>query len=98
MNQSIKLANDVDFVHTGPDTIAGRYMRMFWHPVYRGQDLPAGHAVPIHIMSEDFTLYRGESGTPHVVAPRCAHRGTKLSVGWIEDDCIRCYYHGWKYG
>jgi hypothetical protein len=24
-----------DFVHTGPGTTAGRYMRLFWQPVYR---------------------------------------------------------------
>jgi 5,5'-dehydrodivanillate O-demethylase len=32
-----------------------------------------------------------------VVAQRCAHRGTQLSVGFIEDGCIRCLYHGWKF-
>src|SRR5207245_2509728 len=42
--------------------------------------------------------YRGESGTPHVVDFRCAHRRTQLSVGWVEDDSIRCRYHGWRYG
>ncbi|MBM2812956.1 MAG: Rieske (2Fe-2S) domain protein, partial [Chloroflexi bacterium] len=56
----------VDFVHTGPDTVAGRYLRMFWHPVSRSQDLPAGKALPIHILNERFTLFRGESGTPHL--------------------------------
>jgi DNA-binding Xre family transcriptional regulator len=30
---------DYDFVHTGPQTLAGRYMRMFWQPVYRSDDL-----------------------------------------------------------
>jgi 5,5'-dehydrodivanillate O-demethylase len=20
-----------------------------------------------------------------------------MSAGWVEDDCIRCFYHGWKY-
>jgi 5,5'-dehydrodivanillate O-demethylase oxygenase subunit len=48
-------------------------------------------------LGENFTLYRGENGTPHVVGDRCAHRGTQLSVGWIEEDSIRCFYHGWKY-
>jgi 5,5'-dehydrodivanillate O-demethylase len=33
----------------------------------------------------------------HLVDFRCAHRGTQLSVGWVEQDCIRCFYHGWKY-
>ncbi|HZU05086.1 MAG TPA: Rieske 2Fe-2S domain-containing protein, partial [Chloroflexota bacterium] len=90
-------AKYTDFAHTGPGTLAGRYLRLFWHPIYRAEDLPPGRAVPIRIMSEDFTLYRGESGAPHVLAFRCAHRGTQLSTGWVEGDCIRCLYHGWKY-
>jgi 5,5'-dehydrodivanillate O-demethylase len=86
-----------DFAHTGPGTLAGRLMRRFWQPVYVAADLPAGHAKPIRVMSEDFTLYRGEGGAPHVVDSRCAHRGTQLSTGWVEGDCLRCFYHGWKY-
>ena len=91
------MAGTMDFVHTGPGTLGGRYLRRFWQPVYVADALPPGVAMPIRIMSEDFTIYRGESGTPHVVANRCAHRGTSLSVGWVEEDCIRCLYHGWKY-
>ena len=34
---------------------------------------------------------------PYLVGPRCAHRGTQLSVGSVEGECIRCFYHGWKY-
>ncbi len=49
-----------------------------------------GQAKPIQIMGERFTLYRGEGGAPHVVGFRCAHRGTQLSAGWVEGDCIRC--------
>ena len=89
--------NYSDFVHTGPGTLAGRFMRMFWQPVYRSQDFAAGKVVPVRIMGEDFTLYRGESGAAHLLAPRCAHRETQLSVGQVEGDCIRCFYHGWKY-
>jgi 5,5'-dehydrodivanillate O-demethylase oxygenase subunit len=86
-----------DFAHTGPGTPAGRFMRSFWQPVGLTEDLKQGCALPIAVMGEEFTLYRGETGTPHVVAGRCAHRGTQLSVGWVEGDCIRCFYHGWKY-
>jgi 5,5'-dehydrodivanillate O-demethylase oxygenase subunit len=86
-----------DFTHTGPGTLAGRYLRRFWQPVYRATDLAPGWAKPVRILGEDFTLYRGEGGTPHLVAYRCAHRGTQLSTGWVEGDCIRCFYHGWKY-
>jgi 5,5'-dehydrodivanillate O-demethylase len=86
-----------DFVHTGPGTLAGRYLRRFWHPVELARNVPAGQARPLRVFGEDFTLYRGEGGAPHLVAFRCAHRGTQLSTGWVEGDCLRCFYHGWKY-
>ncbi|HVA23146.1 MAG TPA: Rieske 2Fe-2S domain-containing protein [Chloroflexota bacterium] len=86
-----------EFVHTGPGTLGGRFLRMFWQPVYLLAGLRPGRAAPLRIMGEDFTVYRGEGGAPHVVAFRCAHRGTQLSTGWVEGDQIRCFYHGWKY-
>ncbi|NIO09003.1 MAG: Rieske 2Fe-2S domain-containing protein [Deltaproteobacteria bacterium] len=86
-----------DIEHTGPGTPAGRYMRAYWQPIYRAEDLHPGRAVPLRVMSEDFTLYRGEGGNPHLTVARCAHRGTQLSTGWVEEDCIRCRYHGWKF-
>jgi 5,5'-dehydrodivanillate O-demethylase len=89
--------DQADYSHTGPGTLAGRYLRRFWQPVHLSKDLPAGHSVPIRIMGEDFTLYRGESGAAHVVGFRCAHRGMQLSAGFVEGDCIRCSYHGWMY-
>jgi 5,5'-dehydrodivanillate O-demethylase len=90
-------ANWDDFVHTGPGTLTGRWMRQFWHPIYRAEDLPAGRAKPLRILGEDFTLYRAQSGTPYGLAFRCAHRGTQLSSGWVEGEDLRCYFHGWKY-
>ena len=86
-----------DFVHTGPGTLAGRYLRMFWQPVYRVKDLAPRQAVPVKLMGESFTLFRGEGGTPYLVDFHCAHRGTQLSTGWVEGESIRCRYHGWKY-
>lgn len=86
-----------DIVRTGPDTLAGRYLRKWWQPVYRSSALPAGRAVPIQILGDRFTLYRGDGGRAHLVAYTCAHRSTQLSIGWVEDDTIRCRYHGWSY-
>ena len=28
---------------------------------------------------------------------RCRHRSASLSLGWVEENCIRCPYHGWLY-
>ena len=86
-----------DLVLTGPGTLAGTYLRRFWLPIHRAEELAPGEAKPIEIMSQKFTLYRGETGTPHVVGFRCPHRGTQLSTGWVEGDCLRCIYHGWLF-
>src|SRR5262252_9345772 len=82
---------------TRPGTPGGLFMRQFWHAIYRSEDLPAGEAKPIRIMSEDYALYRGASGKAQVIAYRCPHRGAPIHLGWIEEDSIRCLYHGWKY-
>lgn len=89
--------NYTDFYHTGPDTLAGRYLRRFWHPVHRVKDLAPRQAVPVKLMGESFTLFRGEGGTPYLVDFHCPHRGTQLSTGWVEGESIRCRYHGWRY-
>lgn len=86
-----------DLEPVGPGTPVGRYLRLFWQPVLRAQELPPGKAKPLEILGEKFTVYRGEDGTSHVTAFRCAHRGTQLSLGWVEGDSLRCRYHGWKY-
>ena len=86
-----------DFVHAGPGTLAGRYLRSFWQPVFKADALEPGRPQRIHIMDEWFTLYRGEGGSPYLVEDRCPHRGTQLSLGWVEGECIRCFYHGWMY-
>ena len=88
---------ELDFVHTGPDDLAGKYLRLFWQPVFCSHELAPGRAMPVRILGEDLTLYRGDTGSPHVIGFRCAHRRTQLSVGWVEGDCLRCFYHGWKY-
>lgn len=87
----------VDCVRIAPGTPAGRYLRRFWQPVYHSADLAVGSPVPLCTMSEDCTLYRGESGQVHLVGPWCPHRGTQLSSGWVEGDGLRCFCHCRKF-
>ena len=81
----------------GRDTEMGRLLRTFWQPVAVGRKLAAGSARALRILDEVLTLYRGESGTPHLVGGRCAHRLSALHTGWIEGEQLRCMYHGWKF-
>jgi 5,5'-dehydrodivanillate O-demethylase len=80
-----------------PGTPTGLYLRRFWQPVLRAKELAAGRARPIEILGEKFTLYRGDAGKAHLTAFRCPHRGTPMSVGWVEGESLRCRYHGWKF-
>jgi 5,5'-dehydrodivanillate O-demethylase len=86
------------FAETAPGTLGGKYLRQFWHPIAVSSELPPGRAKPIRLLSENFTLYRGETGTLHLTEFHCPHRRTQLSVGYVEGDAIRCLYHGWKFG
>lgn len=81
----------------GPGTPAGMLLRQHWLPVALSAEVPAGEARPMRVLGEDLTLYRDAGGAAHVVGARCPHRGTLLHTGWVEDDCIRCSYHGWRF-
>ena len=52
--------NSIDLYRTEPGTLAGRYLRSFWQPVYRAKDLAAGEAVPLRIMSDLLAIHFGE--------------------------------------
>src|ERR1041385_7561264 len=81
---------EIDLATTLPGTPGGRFMRQFWMPVCRSEDLRTGLAKPIRIMGENYTLYRGQSGRAQVIDYRCPHRGAQMHFGWIEGDTIRC--------
>lgn len=85
------------FAHTDPGTPAGRYLRQFWHPICLAREVAPGQARPARMMGEDFAVFRKADGTPHVVDAHCPHRGALLWLGQVENDGIRCPYHGWKF-
>jgi 5,5'-dehydrodivanillate O-demethylase len=86
-----------DFVSVGPDSLAGKMLRMYWQPVYVSDKLQVGRPARLKIMDEDFTIYRGRSGRAFIVGARCPHRGLLLSTGRVRDDTLECFYHGWTF-
>lgn len=99
MNPSVphRAAQLASLTETGRGTLMGMLLRRFWHPIALTDDVAPGKAVPVRVLGDDLTLYRGATGTPHLVGGRCAHRCTVLHTGWVEGDDIRCMYHGWRY-
>ncbi len=81
----------------GPGTAMGRLLRTFWQPFAVSDKLSKGAAIPVKVLGEALTLYRGETNRPYLVAGHCAHRRTQLHTGWVQGDEIRCIYHGWKF-
>lgn len=51
----------------------------------------------IRMLNQRFVLYRNSQGQVVALKDQCSHRGAALSLGWVEDGCIRCPYHGWKF-
>ncbi|MBW4639515.1 MAG: aromatic ring-hydroxylating dioxygenase subunit alpha [Gloeocapsa sp. UFS-A4-WI-NPMV-4B04] len=51
----------------------------------------------IEMLNQRFVIYRNSQGQVVALKDQCPHRGAALSLGWVEDDCIRCPYHGWKF-
>ena len=39
-----------NFWQTAPGTLAGRFMRMFWQPIFRSEDLPPKGSKPLRIL------------------------------------------------
>jgi phenylpropionate dioxygenase-like ring-hydroxylating dioxygenase large terminal subunit len=69
-----------------------------WFIVAASAELAPGDVVPLHYFGRDLVLFRGHEGTPHVLDAYCSHLGAHLAVGGrVEESCIRCPFHGWKF-
>lgn len=80
----------------GAGTPMGELMRRYWHPVGLASD---ASDVPrqVRVLGEDLILFRDRQGRPGLVYPHCAHRGSSLYYGRVEERGIRCCYHGWLF-
>ncbi len=89
-------APDLALVSVARGTPGGELLRRYWQPIAlasEATDLPRG----VRLLGEDLVLFRERSGRPGLLYPRCVHRGTSLLFGRVEQDGIRCCYHGWKF-
>ena len=81
----------------GPGTPAGELLRRYWHVVAAAAELDTKPKKRVRVLGEDLLLYKYPAGGYGLLRERCSHRGASLYYGFIEEDGIRCPYHGWKY-
>ncbi len=92
-----KEENDL-LTQTNPGTPCGVLLRSYWQPAALSEELPEGGApIPLTLFGEELVLFRDEQGRVGLLDRHCAHRGTDLSYGRLEDGGLRCIYHGWLY-
>jgi len=82
----------------GPATPAGRLLRRYWQPVALVDELQGGRPVKaVKIFNESLVLFKNIRNQYGLMDRHCAHRGADLAYGRLEDDGLRCSFHGWLY-
>ncbi|OBJ90434.1 Rieske 2Fe-2S domain-containing protein [Mycobacterium sp. 1245852.3] len=90
-------SHNARLTEVGPGTPMGEALRRYWHPIACSSALTPEVPHRTKVLGEDLIVFRDGSGRAGVVFERCAHRGSSLYYGRIEEDGIRCCYHGWKF-
>ena len=81
----------------GPGTPMGELLRRYWHPVAAEDQFQGESKKPVRVLGEDLVLYRMPAGDYGLIERHCPHRRADFAFGYVEDDGIRCSYHGWKF-
>lgn len=85
-----------ELAQVGPGTPYGEVLRRYWHPVAKVEDATT-RPISLRVLGEELVLFRTRRGKPGLLHPRCIHRGASLFYGGVEDEGIRCCYHGWVF-
>ena len=67
-----------------------------WHPVATVAQLEAQNVLGVRLLGEDVVLWRANNQTL-AWQDLCVHRGTRLSLGQVDNETLACRYHGWTY-
>ena len=71
-------------------------LRQFWYPVLWAKEV-TDKPVAAKLLDQPIVVWRS-NGKVAAFYDLCIHRGSPLSLGWINGDQLVCAYHGWNYG
>ena len=70
-------------------------LRDYWLPVAFSEEV-GDKPLPVRLLDERLAICRlGDEVAAFY--DLCIHRGTPISLGWIENGEVVCAYHGWSY-
>ena len=87
-----------ELTEVGPGTPMGAVLRHYWYPVAFTRELDEFPVKRARLLGEDFAVFKTREGDYGIVDEKCPHRGASLVYGIVDEDGIRCGYHGWKFG
>jgi phenylpropionate dioxygenase-like ring-hydroxylating dioxygenase large terminal subunit len=68
-----------------------------WTPVAFSRALRQKAPLGRRIAGTPVVLFRDRSRVAHALVDQCPHRGVKLSLGVVRDDCLECPFHAWRF-
>lgn len=72
-------------------------LREYWYPVAYSAEVGTTPR-RFRIFGEDHVAWRPAEGAPvRAALDECPHRAARLSQGWVDDGCLVCPYHGWRF-
>lgn len=69
-----------------------------WLPVAKSAELDIPRPViPVALRGQRLVLFRDDDGKLGLIGRNCPHRGADLCFGRLEDNGLRCPFHGWHF-
>jgi len=70
-------------------------LKGYWYPVIASKEVK-NTPVGVTLLGEKLVLFRA-NGELSCLKDQCPHRGVALSNGVVEENQLRCHYHGWRF-
>ncbi|MBD3782002.1 MAG: aromatic ring-hydroxylating dioxygenase subunit alpha [Micrococcales bacterium] len=81
----------------GPGTPMGELLRRYWYPVAFVRELDEWPIKKVRLLGENFALWKQPSGRYGIMQEHCPHRRASMVYGVVEEEGLRCGYHGWLF-
>lgn len=68
-----------------------------WYVILESKQVKQDKLLGIKRLNKNIVLYRDDSGQVICMEDKCSHRGVKLSIGSVSNNCVTCPFHGFTF-